>query len=485
MKVAVIGAGFGGLSAAAYLAKAGCEVHVFEQNDWPGGRAMVYERGGYRFDTGPGWYLMPEVFEQIFADFGKRPDDYYELIQLQPSYGVFFEDDYQAVRPAPAVYKDFDEREPGAGRKLSRYLEQTEREYKKVYEQLLSADRISLRRVAGPAALDVLLTPRLLGSFHQRIAGVVQDDKLRQILEFVTNFVGGSPKTVPGFYGLLNWADFGQGSWYPRGGFGAVVKAFAVLAEAQGAVLHYGSAVDSIAVEGSHARAITVGGQRLEFSAIVAAADYCHVETELLPDHARSYGKKFWQDKTLSPSAVVGLLGVSRKLPLPHHSLFFDAPWQQHFNDVFDKHQVGERPLFLVTAPSRTDVSAAPAGCENLTVVVPVSNRAEISHQLAGQLIDQAIGRIEKNTGVMFRQRLAVKEVLPPSHFGDRFNACRNSAYGLSHTLLQSGPMRPPSRSKKVFNLYYAGQYTAPGTTVAWTLLSGRTAAGLVTGERR
>lgn len=481
MKVAIIGAGFGGLSAAAYLAKAGCEVHVFEKNGQPGGRAQVVERDDFIFDTGPSWYMMPDVFEEFFSDFGKKPEDYYQLSRLLPNYKVYFDDSEQSVRPVPAVYRDFDTLEPGAGKKLDRYLTVVEREYHKVRDQLLVIDGLSLKSLSNPSALEMLLNPQLLGSFHQRISRVVKDDKLRRIMEFMVIFLGGAPKDIPALYGMLNWADFGQGIWYPHGGFGAVVRAFESLAKEQGAVFHYEASVEAIVTEDKHATAVVVNGEKLEFHAIVANADYCHVETELLPESGRSYGKKYWQDKTLSPSAVVALLGVTRKLPLEHHSLFFDGPWEAGFEDVFKKHQLGEKPLFYVTSPSRTDKTVAPEGCENLVVVIPVSNQADVDASLTARLTDEAIARIEKRTGIIFRDQLAVKEVLPPSYYGSQFNAYRNNAFGLSQTLLQSGPLRPRIRSKKLPNLYYVGQYTNPGTGVPLVVLSGKVVAGVLT----
>lgn len=480
MKIAVIGAGFGGLSAAAYLAKAGHDVHVFEKNDLPGGRAQVLEKDGFTFDLGPSWYMMPDAFEEFFADFGTTPDAYYALSRLQPSYKVFFNDDEQVVRPAPAAYKDFEAIEPGAGKKLGKYLNQVKREYTKVREQLLMIDGLSLSQFSKPTAFEMLINPQLLGSFHQRIARVVKDERLRKIMEFMVVFLGGAPKNIPALYGLLNWTDFGQGIWYPHGGFGAVARAFERLAQAQGVTFHYRAEVERIVTDDKHVTGIVVGGETQEFHAVVANADYHHVETALLPEAARSYGKKYWKEKTLSPSAVIALLGVTRKLPLEHHNLFFDTEWDKNFDRVFKDHQVPDKPLFYLSAPSRTDATVAPTGQENLFLLMPVSNQADIDRAQAGALVEAALSRIEAKIGVTFRDQLAVKEVLPPSHFSERFNAYRNNAFGLSHTLLQSGPLRPRVKSKKLQNLYYVGQYTNPGTGVPLVVLSGKVVAKVV-----
>lgn len=476
MNIAVIGAGFGGLSAAAVLAKAGHNVTIYEKTDQPGGRARVIKQDGFTFDAGPSWYLMPDVYEDFFAQFGKTPADYYSLQQLIPSYRAYFDDGPLTMRPAPAAYKDFDDVQANAGIGLGKLLAKTQKEYQAVRKQLLETDGLSLKQFVNPAALKMLLNPELELSYHGRIAKYVKEPRLQKILEFMTVFMGGSPRNIPALYSLLAWVDFGLGVWYPQGGFGSVVQGFALLARQQGVKIVYNSPVQRIEVVDGRASGVVIDGQLHAADAVLANADYHHVETQLLDAEWQSYSASYWEAKTISPSAVIGLIGVSKKLPLLHHSLFFDAPWDDNFRAVFDAKTLHSKPLFYVCTPSKTDTEVAPAGHENLFILIPVAN-TQASPAEYDALIDSAVDRIEQQIGVSFTADIVTKKVLARDYFADTFNAYSGNSFGLAHTRLQSGPLRPRIQSKKVSNLFFTGQYTNPGTGVPLVVLSGQVAA--------
>ncbi len=223
-RIVVVGAGFGGLSAAAYLARDGFEVTIYEKNDQPGGRAMVIREGGFTFDAGPSWYLMPDVFEEFFASFGKRTSDYYRLVDLYPSYRVFSAQKQFDVQRKPDVYTLFDELEPGSGKRLAKLLDKTEREYNTVREGLLELDGLQLRQGARPQVLKMLLNPELNRSYHGRVKKYVKNPELQKVLEFMAVFMGGSPETIPALYSLLAHVDMGLGVKYPMGGFGELAR---------------------------------------------------------------------------------------------------------------------------------------------------------------------------------------------------------------------------------------------------------------------
>jgi phytoene desaturase len=480
MNIAIIGAGFGGLSAAAYLAKNGHEVTVFEKNSYAGGRAGVYKEKGFIFDTGPGWYMMPDVFDDFFADFGQKTADFYKLRQLDPSYRVFFNKKSIDIKPAPEIFKIFDEIDKGSGRRLRNYLHQVELEYERARKGLLLLDGMDMRQFASEGFLDMLTNPSLLGSFHGRVKRVSKNVELQQLLEFMTAFLGGSPQTIPGMYGMLNWADYGLGVWYPEGGFSKVASAVAKVAESQGVSIVLNTPVEKITVKNNRTTGIFINGEEVQFDAVVSNADYIYTETNLLQEEGRSYGKGYWKDKLLSPAAVVGLIGVNRRVPLAHQNLFFDTDWEANFRMVLQTHALQKKPLFYATVPSISDNSVAPKGSESIFVLIPVSNKLDISQAIAENMVDKALLRIAAKTDTAFFNDIKVKKVFSPDYFKQTFNAANGNGFGLAHTLGQSGPMRPRMRSKKVRNLFYVGHYTNPGTGVPLVLLSGKVVARLI-----
>jgi phytoene desaturase len=480
-KVVVIGAGFGGLSAAAHLAQDGHAVTVLEATDQSGGRARVRKRDGFTFDLGPSWYLMPDVFEEWFASFGHVPEDFYELRNLYPSYRVFSEQRQFDVPVAPDVFSVFEGIEPGSGKKLEQLLAATRSEYAEVRNGLLTLDGLQYRQVLQPDVLRFLSRSELARSYHGRIKQYVQDPDLQHVLEFMTVFMGGSPQNVPAYYSLLTHVDMNMGVRYPMGGFGAVARAFESVAREVGADIRYNKAVTRIEVDRNKVQAVWVGEERFACDAVVANADYQFVETKLLPSEARSYDEQYWSRRQISPSGLVAVIGVKRKLPeLQHHNLFFDTDWDRHFDDVFTSKRWSERPLFYACVPSRTDASVAPKGHENMFLLAPMAAGTNPSQTEMDATTDAMLRRIEQKTGVSFMEDIVTREVLGPSYFTDTFNAYKGNAFGLSHTMTQSAVLRPRLQSKRVPNLFYTGQYTNPGTGVPMVIQSGQIAARLV-----
>ena len=484
-KIAIIGAGFGGISAAAYLARDGYDVTVFEKNSQPGGRAIVYKHKGFTFDMGPSWYMMPDVFEDFFTDFNTSSEKYYQLKKLLPSYRVYNNTTSHDVSPVDeGGLAVFDDLEPGAAKQVKQLLKKTGKEYRHIREHLLEKDYISPIDAIDSKALSMLANPELFFSYHSRIKKTSRNQDIQKILEFMTVFMGGSPQNIPGVYSLLSHVDLSLGIWYPMGGFGAVVKGFESIAKQQGATFVYNAEVTRIHTTQHAVSHVEVAGVKHQFDAVIANADYHHVETKLVPRNYQSYPEKYWAKKTLSPSAMLVYLGVDKKMPgLLHHTMFFDADWHGHFDQVFSKKEWSLRPLFYVSNPSKTDPTVAPKGKENIIMLAPLANGLHPTKDQINELVESLIARLEARTKTNISKHIVVKKVVLMDFFAETFNAYKGNAFGLAHTLGQSAMFRPRMQSKKLKNLYYVGQYTNPGTGVPMVVLSGKIIARVV-GER-
>lgn len=474
-RIVVIGAGFAGLSAAAYLAKAGHNVTVLEKNHQPGGRARVVHQQGFTFELGPSWYLMPDVFEDWFADFGFKPADYYELRALEPSYQVIGAAAQFTVPRPPAVFETFDKLEPGAGQQLRRLLVKAEREYTMVRGGLLELDGLDIRQAFRRDVLSYILNPELARSYHSRIKQYFRHPDLQHAMEFMTVFMGGSPRNIPAYYSLLAHVDMGLGGWYPMGGFGAVARGVESVAKHLGVMIQYGTEVEQIITQGSKVSGVRANGQAIAADAVVSGADYAFTETHLLDESDRSLGALYWKKKQLSPSALLLTLGLRRPVPgLLHHNLFLDSPWDRHFTEVFDQRVWSQNPLFYLCVPSKTDPQVAPAGHENLFFLAPMAAGTHPSQGVLEATANRLIRRVEQASGEPLEHNIVTQTIYGPDYFRHTFHALDGNAFGLSHTLRQSAVLRPPLRSRKVAGLYYAGQYTNPGTGVPMVLLSGK-----------
>jgi 1-hydroxy-2-isopentenylcarotenoid 3,4-desaturase len=482
MKAVIIGAGFGGLSAAALLAKRGFEVEVIEQLDQPGGRATQRIEKGYVFDIGPSWYLAPDIFERFFALFGSKPEDHYELIRLDPSYSVFFENERITVPTGiDAVRALFESIEPGAGAALDRYLEDARHKYEVSLDRFLYKEYRSVLDFFTPELIREGARLSLFRSMKAHARRFFSDERLRKLVSYLVVFLGSSEKRTPAIYSLLSWADFGLGVWYPKGGFHAIARAFEKLAIEQGAVFSYDERVERIESDGVRARRVVTDKRSIHADVIIVNADYATAERTLLSKRDRSISERAWSKKRIAPSGLVVCLGIKGRIEnLDHHMLFFDGKWDEHFDEVFESHEWSENPSFYVCAPSKTDDSIAPKGCENLFLLVPLAPGLEDTPERRKRLRDSIIARFEARIGERISDRIETEYVYAHTEFIERYGAYRGTAFGLAHTLFQSAVFRPSHRSKKLSNLYFTGHYTHPGVGVPMVIIASEIVADLV-----
>lgn len=475
-KVIVIGAGFAGLSAATSLANKGFEVTILEKNSVPGGRARVFREKGFTFDMGPSWYWMPDVFETYFGKFGKKPSDYYQLVRLDPSYAVIFDATSAVDIPAgiDKLKQLFEQIEPGSGQRLEAFLEQAAYKYdvgmnKFVWKPSRSIwEFVSLKLLYDLGRMDVLQT------FAGHIRKYFSDPKLLQLMEFPILFLGATPENTPAMYSLMNYAEISMGTWYPMGGMHEIVKGMVALAEEKGVKILLNQNVTRIDVVGGVAKQVVTETGTFDADVVVAGADYHHVDTKLLGQY-RNYSDTYWDKRTLAPSSLLYYLGVNKRIPkLQHHNLFFDEDFKQHAHEIYTKPQWPSKPLFYASAPSKTDPSVAPEGCENLFLLIPVApDLKDDSEEIREQYFNVVMERLETYVGEDIRSHVVYKRTYAHRDFMSDYNAFKGNAYGLANTLMQTAFLKPTLKNKKVANLFYTGQLTVPGPGVPPSLISG------------
>ncbi|MEF8851952.1 MAG: phytoene desaturase family protein [Haloarculaceae archaeon] len=539
--VAVVGGGFGGLSAACYLADAGYDVTVLEKNEQLGGRASRLTTEGFRFDMGPSWYLMPDVFERFFGHFGRRPGEYYGLERLDPHYRIFFKDGETVdVDPDRSVNREtFEAIEPGAGEAFDEYLATSKEHYETAMEKFVYEDRSRLRDWVDPDVIRAApIGLQLVGSMQSHVEDYFESPKLQQIMQYTLVFLGGSPRNTPALYNMMSHVDFNLGVYYPvatdegvtpgealrpdsastvtaadggtavpadgdassgtgtdaaladaaaEGGIGLVADAAVALGRELGVSFELGTEVTEITRRKDGFLVADASGDERHPDRVVVNADYAHAQRELLPEHERDYDDDYWADRTYAPSAYLLYLGVEGDVdPLAHHTLVLPEDWDPHFDDIFEDAAWPDDPAYYCCVPSETDDSVAPEGHSNLFVLVPVAPGLEDDPDLRERFRAKILADVAEHTGVDIRDRIVAEEEFCVSDFVDRYNATEGTALGLAHTLRQTALLRPKNRSKAVDGLYFTGSFTTPGIGVPMCLISGEhTAQALIEDDRR
>ncbi|MEL7003011.1 MAG: phytoene desaturase family protein [Bacteroidota bacterium] len=411
-KIAVIGSGFAGMAVACKLAKAGCDVTVYEKNNTAGGRAREFTAEGFTFDMGPSWYWMPDVFESFFNVFGKSVSDYYTLERLDPSYRVVFSKNEQMDIPAElsGVYQLFERLEPGSSEKLKAFLDEAAYKYDVGINDLVYKPGQSLSELVDFRLMKGVFKLHVFQSIAKYIRKYFKDDRIIQLLEFPVLFLGAMPSKTPALYSLMNYADIALGTWYPKGGMNQIVQGMQALAESLGVKFKFDAEVDQIKVNGNSAEGIVINETTYQADYIVAGADYNHVEQNLLPAKYRKYSKEYWDSREMAPSSLIFYLGVNKKVNnILHHNLFFDQPFEQHAREIYEDPQWPSNPLFYVSATSKTDPNSAPEGMENVFILIPVAPGLADDDKTREKYYELVMNRLEELTGEKIKDHVIFK----------------------------------------------------------------------------
>ncbi|MGM0558029.1 MAG: phytoene desaturase family protein [Myxococcota bacterium] len=481
--VIVIGAGFSGLAAAAHLAAGGADVRVLEKHDQPGGRARTWDKDGFHFDMGPSWYWMPDVFERFFESFGYRVSDLYDLERLDPSYRVVWPggDAWDIPAGLDALREFFESHEEGAGGAFDRFIDETRYIYESAFDDYLFRPSLSFFEFVDPQLVTELFRLRMLRSMSNYARRFFDHPRLARLVEWPVLFLGAAADKTSAMYSLMSYADMALGTWYPDGGMHRVIEAMEHVAREQGAEFEYGVEVERILVEGGRAVGVSTAHGDVRADAVLASADYHHVEQQLVPPGYRQFDEAYWNKRTMSPSSLLFYLGLEGDLgDLEHHTLFFDEDLDTHMDAVYEDARWPKAPLFYACAPSVTDPSVAPAGCSNLFLLIPLAPGLDDSDEMRERLYAEVMQRLESHVGSPLRDRVVVERAYAMRDFEQDYGAFKGNAYGMANTLRQTGPLKPPLRSEALPGLYFAGQLTVPGPGMPPSLISGELSAGVL-----
>ena len=478
--IQIIGSGFSSLSAACYLAQAGHKVSIYEKNSSVGGRARQLKKEGFTFDIGPSWYWMPDVFDRFFSDFGKKTSDYYQIEKLDPAYKIFFEDEIITIGDSMIkICAEFERIEKGSGIKLDKFIKRAQDNYGIAVNKILyNAPGIS------PLELVSKDTVIRLDQFFKTISHEVRKNfsnpKLISTLEFPSLFLGAKPSKTPSFFSFMNFADFGLGTWHPKGGMYEVIKGMETLAIELGVSIHTNQAVEKIVVKNNVVTGLVTNNVFKKSDIVLSGADYHHSET-LLDIEYRQHSEAYWDKKVFAPSSLLFYIGIDKKLKnAEHHNLFFDADFEKHAEEIYDEPKWPSHPLFYANVPSKTDPSMAPKGCDALFILMPIAPNIEDTTELRDYYLEKIIKRFEEKTKQSIQNNIIFKESFCVNDFKSEYNSYKGNAYGMAMTLLQTAFLRPKLKSTKVDHLYFTGQLTVPGPGVPPSLISGKLTSELI-----
>ena len=479
-KIAVVGAGLGGLAAAARLAHQGHQVEVYEKGAGPGGRAGQLQVGGFTFDTGPTLLLMPEVLEETFAAVGRRLSDYLTLERCDPNYQVHFRDGSALTLTSDLVKmgQELERFERGACARFLDLMAQGRRQYVTSLERFVGRNYDHVWELFTPKNLAAVFEVKAHRNMYAEVARHFSDHRLRAAFTFQTMSLGISPFESPAVYGLLPYTELANGIWFPKGGLYAVPRALEQVCKELGVTFHYRSEVKQIQIAGGRTTGLSLGGGKtVDADTVLCNADLPWAYKHLIdPAHSRLERS---ESLKYTSSAFMMYLGTRKKFPqLGHHTVVLGGFFESGFEEIFEQLKVPEDPSFYVNIPARTDPSLAPEGKDGLYVLVPVPHQTPgIDWRVEGPRVRaQVFARLAELGLTDLEESIEVERIFTPDDYAAVLNLERGSAFGLSHNFTQIGPFRPRNQDPKVKNLFFVGASTQPGTGVPMVMLSARLA---------
>ncbi|HMK09053.1 MAG TPA: phytoene desaturase family protein [Anaerolineales bacterium] len=487
--VAVIGAGVGGIAAAAHLARLGQRVHVFEKNGRPGGRLDHFWRDGHHFDTGPTLLVLPLVYRQEFAALGASLAQSLDLVRIDPTYRLVFDDGSQLALTSEEepMRRQLETIEAGSFAALHRYLEDGARDYAWAMSNLVEREPRLWADVLSPRALTLLRQARAFLPHYRHMQAYFDDPRLKAAFTFQDIYMGLSPFEAPALFSMMPFSELVHGVFFPRGGMYRIVEALMTIAREAGVEFHFHTPVRRIATQSASAEGLVLeDGRTFEAQAVIANADLPYVYQQLLPadgQAARLARLRY------SCSVISFFWGIDRPVEsVGPHTLFLADDYAGNFDSLDRRHTLPDNPSVYVHAPAHIDPSLAPPGQDTLTAIVPVGHldddhpqdwpalRARARRAVLQRLAELGEGDLEAH--IKFEANYT------PLSWRRRYNLVRGSTHGLSHTLTQMAYFRPANRHPQLRNVYFVGASTHPGTGVPTALISARLTAERLLRER-
>lgn len=467
-----------GLATAVLLAKDGHQVSVYEKNECLGWRASIFSEKGYTFDMGPSWYLMPDLFEKFFNEIGENIHDHLDLAQLSPSYKVFYPED--STLKSMNIYADidrmadqFEQIETWSGQKFRDFLKTSGEQYHigmdfalRNYDSIMDFFKRDIA-IKG-MKLNIITT------IDKYVARFFKTPIIQKIMQYTTVFLGTAPSQTPAFYNIMSHVDFAMGVRYPQGWLHAIATALVNIGKKYGVQYYTDNEINSVATEAGEVKSMTLKNwAKITSDLFIVNADQARFETEMLPVELQTYTKKFWNKKTFAPSGFIIYAGIDKKLEkLEHHNLYFNDNRDESFGAIYDRHVLADDPSIYICAPGKTDPNVAPAGKENLFILVPITNGIDISEEEKKSYRDKIRKIVEEMTGENLIDHIEYERIFEIQDFKDRYNARKGTALWLGHTMMQTASFRPNNYSKKLSNLFYVGHNTNPGIGVPMVIVS-------------
>jgi phytoene desaturase len=486
MNITVIGSGFGGLSAAIRLQTVGHNVTIFEKRDKWGGRGYQYEVNGFKFDGGPTVMTAPYMFDELFEQAGKRREDYFKLVPLDPFYRIFNAEGegFNYWRNAEKARNEVAKFSPRDVEGYQRFVDSTVAVFEKFHPY---TEKPFLHLPGFLKILPDVMKTGTWRSMYAYASQYVKDDFIRRVCSFHPLLVGGNPFDTPSIYSLIIQFEREWGVHYGIGGTGAVVDGLGKLFLDLGGKIHFNTEVEEILIKNKKAVGVKLmDGTQSAADHVVCNGDVAFAYKNLINKNELPAAYNAWiTNLQYSNSLVVIYFGTKKRYldsKLAHHNIILGNRYKALLHDIFEKKKLPDDFSLYLHMPTLTDASIAPEGCESFYVLslVPHLDSGLNWDKIGDDYNNRILAFLEENYLPDLRQNIIAQHSINPIHFNTTLNSYKGAAFSVKPSMVQSGFFRPHNRSSVFGNLYFVGAGTHPGAGVPAVIASGKIAANLI-----
>ncbi|MCB2205402.1 phytoene desaturase [bacterium] len=484
-RIIVIGSGFGGMGTALRLRAAGHDVTIVEKLDKPGGRAYVFEQDGFRFDAGPTVITAPWLIDELFELFGRRSEDYVNIVPVHPFYRIYFHDGsfFEYNNDPGFIEENIRKFNPSDVEGYRAFMKKTKPIFEKGFVEL--ADKPFLTIGSMLKVLPDLVKLGSHRSVYSYVSRFIQDERLRMVFTFHPLLVGGNPFHTTSIYAMIHYLEKEWGVHYAMGGTGQVIQAFTKLFEEEGGRLLLNAEVERIDVRDGRSSGVTLrDGRVLNADAVVSNADVAYSYLNMIDaKERRKYSDRKLQSMRYSMSLFVLYFGTNRQYPdIAHHDIILSHRYRELLEDIFTRKVLADDFSMYLHRPTATDPSMAPEGCDAFYALIPVPHNGSGINwkETAPQFRDRIVNFLEEKYLPGLSENIVTERMLTPDDFQHRLNSYLGSAFSVEPVLTQSAWFRPHNRSEDVENLYFTGAGTHPGAGLPGVLSSSKIVASLI-----
>lgn len=490
-KIAVVGAGPGGLAVAMLLAHKGYEVTIYEKQAYVGGRTSEIKLGDYKFDMGPTFLNMLYIAEEIFELTGRDIHDYVDLIDLNPMYQLIYHNKkINMTRDADEMIRQINELFPGNEGSYERYMEQTQKKLE-VLAPVLQAPMNKLTDLFNPKVMKAFKELEVGNSLVDTLSKFYNEEELQLAFTFQAKYLGMSPWESPGAFSILSYIEHAYGVYHIKGGINKLTQAMGRIVLESGGKILLNNGVKKLKTNGRKVTGLLLeDGQEIEADEVIINGDFAHAMTNLVePGLLKKYTPEKLEKKQYSCSTFMLYLGVNKRFDLPHHTIWFAKDYRKNVEEITKTKLMSEDPSIYIQNAVVTDETVAPKGKSTLYILVPVPNNMSGIDwsEKAGPFRDMVLNMVADKLGVKdIWEYIEEERMITPADWERDIHVYKGATFNLGHQLSQMLVFRPRNKFEELDHCWLVGGGTHPGSGLPIILESARiTANGILQQDKQ